>query len=202
MTIELRESPSAERNKAVILEKLESLLSSESKIFEIGSGTGQHADFFSDKQSSWYWQASDLEVEERDLLKRIKSRDRKNLPSPIVFDVHDELSPKLKNQFDVVYTANTLHIMPENGVEAFFSKAQDLLKGNGQIVIYGPFFFEDIETAPSNLAFSERLASEIPGAGIRKFKKIQAWAESSKFTFESRISMPANNFILQFKLQN
>lgn len=53
-------SPACDRNKDSILEILRPLLKDKSMIFEIGTGTGQHAVFFSKNLSHLQWQTSDL----------------------------------------------------------------------------------------------------------------------------------------------
>ena len=55
-------SGAAERNREPILEQLQGLLPSQGTVLEIGSGTGQHALFFSENLPHLLWQPSDREM--------------------------------------------------------------------------------------------------------------------------------------------
>ena len=77
-------------------------------MLEVGSGTGQHAVYFA-KEMPWLtWQCSDLQENLAGLDMWIKEAALSNLPPPINLDVS---TSSLRPQFDVIYTANTLHIM-------------------------------------------------------------------------------------------
>jgi len=54
---------SCEQNQQVILDQLTVLFAEPGDVLEIGSGTGQHAVFFTEHLSHLNWQPSDLESE-------------------------------------------------------------------------------------------------------------------------------------------
>ena len=55
-------SNAAKRNRQPILEQLRKLLPQQGTVLEIGSGTGQHAVFFTQKLPGLRWQPSDREA--------------------------------------------------------------------------------------------------------------------------------------------
>ena len=116
--MELPFSQACENNKDPILEVLEVAFANASQVLEVGSGTGQHAVYFARKLSHLEWQASDQPA----YLPGVKARiEKKRIPGqllPVKFDVFQSAPD---GQFDALFTANTCHIMPKEGVEALFN---------------------------------------------------------------------------------
>ncbi len=195
---ELPASPAADRNKSFILEELKKRIPERTRLIEIASGTGQHAQFFAENCPQWEIQTSDRELESMGLKKRVAGAGLENLLTPIEIDVTEELPEGLKT-FDFLYAANCLHIMPWSAAPHFFEKVQRLLVPGGQAFLYGPFEFDDITTAPSNLDFSASLKLRDPDMGLRHFNQVSEEAAKNSLRFQERVSMPANNFTLTFK---
>ena len=103
-------SPASERNKAPILNVLRRLFSESNRILEIGSGTGQHAVWFSHHLPQITWQPSDRANAFQDLSDSLPTEVPSNLLQPIRLDVAQNDVSEF-GKFDAVYTANTLHIM-------------------------------------------------------------------------------------------
>ncbi len=198
---ELPVFPAADRNKSFILEELIKRIPERTRLIEIASGTGQHAQFFAENCPQWEIQTSDRELESMGLKNRVVSAGLENLLTPIEIDVTEELPRDLK-AFDFLYAANCLHIMPWSAAPHFFEKVCCLLTPGGQAFLYGPFEFDDIRTAPSNIEFSASLRLKDPDMGLRHFNQILEESAKHSLCFQERISMPANNFILIFKKEN
>jgi len=66
----------------------------------------------------------------------------------------------------------------------------------GPLVLYGPYFQNGVETAPSNLAFDENLQSRDSRWGLRQLENVVALAESLGLHLEAVDSMPANNLTI------
>jgi hypothetical protein len=121
-------SEACERNREPILAVLRRVFSGSERVLEIGSGTGQHAAYFSAALPHVAWQASDV---------------AEHLPGirmwgvdPIELDV-DRPWPRVAA--DAVFSANTAHIMSRPQVERMF-------KGIGDMEVrvfclYGPFSY-------------------------------------------------------------
>ena len=190
----MKHSEACERNKGPILEILEVHLRDRNKILEIGSGTGQHAVFFSKNLSHLTWHTSDLRENLPDLNERISSEGGPNVELPIELDV--TVHPWPVKTADGVFSANTLHIMPWAFVPDFFIGAGKVLKDGGVLCIYGPFKYKGDFTSESNKDFDGLLKSKNTESGIRDFEEVNNLASGQGFKLVSDYSMPANNQLI------
>jgi cyclopropane fatty-acyl-phospholipid synthase-like methyltransferase len=186
-------SPSCERNKDPILSAIRTLLINKKSVLEVGSGTGQHAVYFA-KEMPWLtWQCSDLQENLAGLDMWITEAALSNLPPPVNLDVSNTL---LRPQFDVIYTANTLHIMSIEQVTYFFKLIGEWARSVKEVLIYGPFNYAGEYTSTSNAQFDSWLKKRDPVSGIRDFEWIIDLATQNHLTLENDIEMPANNRLL------
>jgi len=174
-------SESCEQNKAVIYETIEPYLLDAVEVLEIGSGTGQHAVHFASMVpgpaiNAW-----------------INDSHRSNLPEPIELDVR---SRWMNKTYDLMFSANTFHIMNQDQVEQCLLRCTGCLKVEGHLIVYGPFNYHGSYTSPSNEQFDGWLKSRDPQSGIKHFEWINAIASRSGLRLISDIAMPANNRIL------
>ena len=58
---------------------------------------------------------------------------------------------------------------------------------------------DDVETAPSNLAFDESLKARDPAWGLRDVADLDALAEARNLHRTARHEMPANNLVLVYR---
>jgi SAM-dependent methyltransferase len=196
MQSDLPFSQACENNKAPILAVLQQAFANCSKVLEVGSGTGQHAVHFAAALPHLRWQASDQAVYLPDLTERLRRAALPNLPLPLQLDISADALPE--QQFDAVFSANTLHIMPWPVVEQFFSRLTGLTTQQATLCIYGPFNYNGRFTSDSNRAFDLSLKSRDPAMGIRDIAAVAALADAAGFTLQHDYSMPANNRLLQF----
>lgn len=126
-------APSADRNKAPILDALRPLLEKHSRVLEIGSGTGQHAVHFTTALPHVLWQCSELPDAVDGLAARLAAEGNERTPPPLALDVAHAPWPipawTAPNAFDVIFTSNTLHIMSFDHVRHFFTRAGEVLAG-------------------------------------------------------------------------
>jgi cyclopropane fatty-acyl-phospholipid synthase-like methyltransferase len=186
-------SPSCERNKDPILSAIRTLLINKKSVLEVGSGTGQHAVYFA-KEMPWLtWQCSDLQENLAGLEMWITEAALSNLPPPVNLDVSNTL---LRPQFDVIYTANTLHIMSIEQVTYFFKLIGEWAGSVKEVLIYGPFNYAGKYTSASNAQFDSWLKNRDAFSGIRDFEWIIELATQNHLTLENDTEMPANNRLL------
>src|SRR3546814_8234366 len=77
-----------------------------------------------------------------------------------------------------MFSANTLHIMGWDGVEAFFrGVGQVLEREGGTLVVYGPFNHDGGYTSDSNRDFDAWLKARDPRSGIRDFRSEEHTSE-------------------------
>ena len=186
-------SPSCERNKDPILSAIRPVLLSRTSVLEVGSGTGQHAVYFAGKMPWLNWQCSELQENLLGLEMWVTEAALSNLPTPIYLDVSNS---SLIPEFDVVYTANTLHIMSSKKVIDFFKLIGESAGSVKQVLIYGPFNYAGKYTSTSNAQFDSWLKNRDPDSGIRDYEWIIELASQNHLTLENDVEMPANNRLL------
>jgi hypothetical protein len=187
-------SQACENNKAPILAVIREVFSQAVTVWEIGSGTGQHACYFASELPHLVWQATDV----ADNLPGINAwRDEvqlANLNLPLALGVTDSVWPC--DGMDGVFTANTLHIMSWQQVEILFKRFQTYLNPLARVCIYGPFNYNGKYTSDGNANFDQWLKSRDPLSGIRDFEAVIALAESAGLRLLNDNPMPANNRLL------
>jgi len=196
-------SPSCERNKHVILEQLTALLQREpltTNILELGSYSGQHAIYFCQQLPNITWQPSDIGFYLEGLRNNLSNAGLNNCLSPIELEVSNKKNWP-STSYDIIYTANTLHIMSIKHVQALFKHITSACKTGTTLVIYGPFKYQGKFTSASNEDFELWLKDRDISSGIRDFEQVNELAKTAGFTLVDDIAMPANNQLLIFQQQ-
>lgn len=190
-------SAACERNKDAILEVLkETILPSDRRVLEIGAGTGQHAVYFAPHFPQVDWYPTDLSDKLQGMKLWLEEAKIPNIQRPLRLDVSKDDFPKLK--FDVVFTANTFHIMHWKDCKSFMKLLGNRLRENSRVVIYGPFKYNGEFTSESNAQFDQTLKERDPLSGIRNFEDILNNMVKNGFELIADYDMPANNRILVF----
>jgi Protein of unknown function (DUF938) len=191
-------SEACERNKGPILGVLREELAGCTQVLEVGSGTGQHAVYFSAALPQLVWQPSELPENLPALAERILHEGGANLKPPLALDVRASHWPVAA--CDALFSANTLHIMDWDAVCAFFRGAAAVLARPGVLCVYGPFRFAGRHTSDSNVAFDQYLRQRDPASGVRDFEALDRLAQARGLTFTANHGMPANNRTLVWRL--
>lgn len=189
-------SEACERNKGPIGQALAQLLPDDARVLEVGAGTGQHAVHFATLMPGLDWLATDRADNLPGLHARFALEAPGRLNSPQALDVTDERWPQ--GPFDVVYTANTLHIMPFELTAVLFERAGHCLCPGGLLICYGPFMDDGVHQADSNLRFDQSLRARDPKMGIRDTFDILPIARRCGFVLDADLPLPANNRLLVF----
>lgn len=189
-------SQACENNKHAILQVLERQLTAPGKLLEIGSGTGQHALFFSQQLPHIIWQTSDLIENHSGILAWLAEFDGDNLLPPTVLDVASTES--WIDDLDAVFTANTAHIMSWPEVLNMLDGISRSLRSGGQFIIYGPFNYQNQFTSESNARFNDWLQQQAPHRAIRDFELLCEEASARGLILLEDNPMPANNRCLVF----
>lgn len=190
-------SSAADNNKQVILEHLKEIFCKKGILLEIGSGSGQHAVFFSNALPHITWQASDRGEYLDSLLKNLVLHAGENVLKPIRLDVGDADWPV--RSVDYIYAANVLHIMAKHQVPEFFAGAGKVINPDGILCLYGPYKYQGKFTTESNERFDEWLKARDPASEVRGFEWVCELALSNGLQCMDDFSMPANNQLLVFK---
>jgi SAM-dependent methyltransferase len=187
-----------------ILAVLQRYFADRRRVLEIGSGTGQHAAFFAERWPWLRWQPSD----HPDHLPGIEAWRAEaallNLLPPVALQVELPPATGLRLQegstFDAAFTANTLHIMSWEHVQALFAALPPLLRHGALLAVYGPFNYGGRYSSDSNAQFDGWLKARDPRSGIRDAEAVQALAADNGFTRLGDLAMPANNRVLLWRL--
>ena len=188
-------SNACENNKVPILTILQSVLSDVSSVLEIGTGTAQHAVYFAPLMPHLTWQTSDVIDNHPGIMSWLDALPASNLLPPLELDLRDDWQIR---QYDAVFTSNTLHIVDQTLVIAFFKKISQCLNVGGKLCIYGPFNYGGQFTSESNAEFDNWLKVKNITSGIRDFEWICELAKQAKLELIHDHTMPANNRLLEF----
>lgn len=186
-------SESCEQNKDVILSVIQPYLSEGTRVLEIGSGTGQHAVYFSGLNPQIVWQPSDRAEYLPGITAWVADAACSNLATTIELDVLQQWPNEC---YDLVFTANSFHIMSQKAVELCLKNVPKCLINKGYFIIYGPFNYNQQYTSTSNQRFDEYLKTNNPDSGIKDFEWISDIAQGVGLDLVDDIEMPANNRIL------
>ncbi|WP_299734415.1 DUF938 domain-containing protein [uncultured Endozoicomonas sp.] len=194
---ELPIAESCLRNQKPIAEVLHAELPKHSFVLEIGSGTGQHAAYFTSSLRNITWQPSDV----AELLPGIKawreqSGSEKFLP-PIVLDITQTQWPVA--EVDAVFCANVVHFVGWSKVHSMLKGISRVLKDNGLVFFYGPYNYDGKFTSDGNRELDEWLRQRDAESGIKDFEQVVLAANKAGLNQLKDIEMPANNRILILK---
>jgi cyclopropane fatty-acyl-phospholipid synthase-like methyltransferase len=190
-------APSCDRNRDPILEVIRQYLAEPATVLEIASGTGQHGLYFSKAMPHLSWQCSDLPANLPGIQIWLDEAGLNNMRAAIALDVNQMQWP-LEN-IDVIFTANSLHIMSWDSVKALFARAKALLQLNGQLIVYGPFNYNGEYSSESNQQFDQWLLNRDPQSAIRHFEDVCQLAEQAGLSLIQDHPMPANNRCIVWK---
>lgn len=193
-----RSAPTVLRNREPIAEVLAEWLPAEGLVLEIASGTGEHAAFFAERFPALKWQPSDIHPDALGSIAAWRAETAlPNLLAPLEIDAAAPDWPI--ERADAVLNINMAHISPWSCALGLIGGAAKILPPGGPLILYGPWFKDDIETAPSNLAFDEDLRSRDPDWGLRRVEDFAAAAAGHGLRLEATRAMPANNLMLLFR---
>ena len=188
-------SEACEQNRLPILDILKQTFSETHRVLEIGSGTGQHAVFFSRHLPHLQWQPSDLEDQLPSIRAWRAEAGLANISPPLSLDVCRERDWP-DSEFDGVFSANTVHIMSWQAVECMFAGIGRQLRSRGRFCLYGPFNYGNRFTSPGNRQFDAWLKHRDASSGVRNFEDLDELAGSHGMSLQADHEMPVNNRLL------
>lgn len=191
-------SEACERNKEPILKVLqETITPNHGKLLEVGSGTGQHAVAFAPHFKNVIWVTSDVAANHLGISMWLREYKIQNIVGPLRFEIGKDEFPS--QPFDMVYTANTFHIMEWKNTKTFMKMLGRRLRKGSLVMIYGPFNYNGNFISESNREFDAMLKSKNPLAGIRNFEDVNKTMIKQGFELIKDHMMPANNRMLCYR---
>jgi hypothetical protein len=193
-----RSAPAALRNREPIGDVLAEWLPERGLVLEIASGTGEHCAFFARRFPGLDWQPSDVHADALQSIRAWRAEaELPNLREPLVIDAASPDWPI--DRADALLNINMVHISPWRTALGLLDGAARLLGPGSPLILYGPWLSDEIEPAPSNLAFDADLKRREPDWGLRRVEDFAAEAKTRGFTLVDRRQMPANNLMLLFR---
>jgi cyclopropane fatty-acyl-phospholipid synthase-like methyltransferase len=183
-----------ERNSQPVLAALRQEFADTNSVFEIGSGTGQHAVFFAAQMPQLVWQTSDVKENHAGIRAWLDDANLPNVLAPLELNVLDNDHPA--KMYDGVFSANTAHIMSLTAVERMFSIVSNVLVDEGVFVLYGPFRQDGEFNTASNADFHRSLRQRDPEMGIRHIEVLDELAATGRMRRIRSYAMPANNHLV------
>jgi SAM-dependent methyltransferase len=173
-------------------------------MLELGSGTGQHAVAFARQTPRLTWWPSDIYDSH---LASIAAYQREagldNLRAPQRIDLMDDgwtwQGHTGADKLAAIVCINVIHIAPWRVAQNLIAGAGRLLRGGGQLFLYGPYKRGSAHTAPSNEAFDASLRARNPDWGVRNLEAVTALAHDNGLELTKVTDMPANNLVLAFE---
>lgn len=182
---------SCDQNRDPILAILREEFAACRSILEIGSGTGQHAVYFARRLSHLDWQTSDCREYHAGILAWLAEEGLPNLRPPLPLDVSRDPWPT--QEYDGIFSANTVHIMGWDAVQDLFAGIGRVLAPQGRFCLYGPFNYQGRFTSESNARFDQWLKARDPRSGVRNFEDLDRLASAAGMSLLRDHAMPANN---------
>ena len=191
-----RQAPAAARNVEPIGDALAQWLPASGTVFEIASGTGEHALAFARRFANLDWQPSDPDPEAMASIEAWRAGAPTNLHSPLHIDARSDDWPV--ERADAILCINMVHISPWESAIGLLDGAHRVLKPGGSLILYGPWVEAAVETAPSNMAFDQSLRTRNAEWGLRRVEDFAAEASARGLILGGRREMPSNNIMLRF----
>jgi SAM-dependent methyltransferase len=193
-----RHAPATGRNREPIAAVLTEELPASGLVLEVASGTGEHAVHFARTFPALEWQPSDPDPQALESIADWRAGETlPNLRAPLQLDATSEWWPVTRA--DAVVCINMVHISPPAASEGLVAGAARLLADGAPLILYGPYFEDRVETAPSNLEFDRSLRERNPDWGLRRVEWLDALADREGFERTRRVAMPANNLALVYR---
>ncbi|RKH18758.1 MULTISPECIES: DUF938 domain-containing protein [unclassified Corallococcus] len=193
----MRHAPATERNREPLLAVLKEVLPASGVLLEVASGTGQHAAFFARAFPGLSWQPTDGDAQTLESIDawRVEAGTPNLLPARLL-DASSDAWPV--EHADAMLCVNMIHIAPWAACQGLMRGAGRVLRPGGRLVLYGPYFVEGTQTAPSNLAFDASLKARDAAWGVRELGAVTAEALRHGLTRERVVEMPSNNLTVVF----
>lgn len=193
-------APATERNRDAIHEVIAELCSDEQNefhLFEIGSGTGQHAAYITPQIENLTWHVSDLEPNHEGIKAWTDDIDKVLGPYSFKVGEHNELPVK---NVDFVFSANILHIMHWKLAQQMFKVLSQSLESGSLVLFYGPFNYRGEYTSKGNERLDQWLKERFKDgkSAIRDFEEVNLNMSKLGFILQEDREMPANNRMLIF----
>ena len=193
-------APSAERNSVPIVKTIQRIAPKSGQALELASGTGQHIVKLASSLPNLSWLPSEVdEARLKSISAWIQAENLPNIKPPLYLDATETDWAKSLPQFDLIFLVNLLHLISWNEMKTLISELPNVLKKNGNTLIYGPFMRSGVLTSAGDQNFHTSLIQKDPDIGYKDdLDMLELFANSGLLHLET-VEMPANNLGLVLK---
>ncbi|MFT3965703.1 MAG: DUF938 domain-containing protein [Sphingobium sp.] len=193
-----RHAPATERNRDPIAAVLRQELPASGLVLEVASGTGEHVLHFAQLFPALIWQPSDADRMARASIAAWATQAKlNNLRPPLDLDAEAAIWPI--DRADAILCINMAHISPWEATLGLLANSARILPPGAPLILYGPYFRDAVETAPSNLAFDIDLRGRNPEWGLRHLEEVDRAAMAQGLEPSRLVEMPANNIMRVYR---
>ena len=187
-------APSAERNSVPIVKTIQRIAPKSGQALELASGTGQHIVKLASSLPNLSWLPSEVdEARLKSISAWIQAENLPNIKPPLYLDATETDWAKSLPQFDLIFLVNLLHLISWNEMKTLISELPNVLKKNGNTLIYGPFMRSGVLTSAGDQNFHTSLIQKDPDIGYKDdLDMLELFANSGLLHLET-VEMPANN---------
>ena len=194
-------APSAERNSVPIVKTIQRIAPKSGQALEIASGTGQHIVKLASSLPNLSWLPSEVdEARLKSISAWIAVENLPNIKPPLYLDATETDWAKSLPQFDFIFLVNLLHLISWNEMKTLISELPNVLKKNGNALVYGPFMRSGVLTSAGDQNFHTSLIQKDPDIGYKDDLDMRALFDNSGLLHLETVEMPSNN--LAFVLKN
>ncbi|MEO1221372.1 MAG: DUF938 domain-containing protein, partial [Pseudomonadota bacterium] len=168
-----RHAPAALRNREAIAEVLLVELPKKGTVLEVASGSGEHVVFFAQAFPHLDWQPSDADPDAQNSIRAYTEEYKgTNLRNVTTVDAQVPNAWAVTPDIAATVCSNMIHVSAYASCTGLFEGsarvAEQSVSASGfPLILYGPFFEQGVEPAPSNIAFDLGLKARDPNWGIR-----------------------------------
>ncbi|HEX7856604.1 MAG TPA: DUF938 domain-containing protein [Sphingobium sp.] len=193
-----RHAPATERNREPIAAVLRQELPETGLVLEVASGTGEHAVYFAERFPALTWQPSDADQMARASITAWAVQAKLNNVRPPL-DLDAEAAQWPITHADAILCINMVHISPWEATLGLLANGARILAPGAPLILYGPYFRDAVDTAPSNLAFDIDLRDRNPEWGLRHLEVVDHEAMAQGLEPYRLVDMPANNIMRVYR---
>lgn len=199
MTVDNRlYAPAAARNAAAIVAALHPLMPSSGTVLEVASGSGEHGCLFAQTWPQLTFVLSDVDpVARRSIESWQRHSNVTNVAAVLSLDAAQV--PWNAPPVAMVLCINMVHIAPWAACVGLMQGSASVLQPGGILTMYGPFYRQGVDTAPSNIAFDAALRAQDAAWGVRDLGDVTLCAQAAGLMHHATVAMPANNLMVVFK---
>lgn len=173
-------APAVLRNRDALVAVLRDVLPRRGLVLEIGSGSGEHALYFSQNFPNLTFQPSDLAQAARDSADAWAQKKRRfNMRPAMALDARS--TPRPICTADAILGLDFCHATPWSATEGLFFQAYDLLQPGAPLFLYGPFLRSERAPSQGLSAFDARLRAQDPEWGLRDLDAVTEIARANDF---------------------